>query len=76
MGKRRFVRTRRNLPPSAPVSPHQTEEHLAEEVRNPLAALTQIQFSNDFDFGAAVDSGFLYTFTLQPIISFTIVTLF
>jgi hypothetical protein len=40
------------------------------------AALTQVQFSNDFDFGAAVGSGFLYTFTLQPIIPFTIVTPF
>ena len=57
-------------------SPAQTEEHLAEEVRNSLAALTLVQFSNDFDFGAAVGSGFLYPFTLQPIIPFTIFTLF
>ena len=59
-------------PAGAPVSPAQTEEHLAEEVRNPLADLTQVQFSNDFDFGAAGGNGFLYTFMLQPIVPFKI----
>ncbi|MGC1650832.1 MAG: hypothetical protein WA741_33835 [Candidatus Sulfotelmatobacter sp.] len=57
---------------NVPVSPAQTEEHLAEEVRNPLAALTQVQLSNDFDFGAAGGNGFLYTFMLQPIVPFKI----
>ena len=55
-----------------PVSPAETEGQLAEEVRNPLADLTQVQFSNDFDFGAAGGNGFLFTFTLQPIIPFKI----
>lgn len=57
---------------SAPVSQAQTEEQLAKESRNPLSDLTQVQISNDFDFGAAGGNGFLYTFTLQPILPFKI----
>lgn len=59
-------------PANVPESQSLTEEHLAEEVRNPLAALTQFQFSNEFDFDAAAGNGFLYTFTLQPIVPFKI----
>jgi hypothetical protein len=59
-------------PTSAASSTAQTAADLALQAQNPFANLTQVQFSNDFYFGAAEGNGFLYNFTLQPIIPFTI----